>query len=84
MLYLSLNYIKQNKLKDTSWFSGVFANTVALTPTSCIPLESSDHGGCYYVPFIGTGEAVWESLVLHKSVRKFGNSADSIGLKLDF
>ena len=60
---ISLNYIKQNRLKDTSWFSGVFANTAALTPTSCIPLESFAHGGCFYVPFIGTGEAVRDSLV---------------------
>ena len=54
---LSLNYIKQNRLKDTSWFSGVFANTVALTPTSYILVKTSGLGGCFYVPFIGTGDS---------------------------
>ena len=47
------------------WFSGVFANTVHLVQMICIPLESSDHGRCFYVPFIQTRASPGSSLVLH-------------------
>ena len=48
------------------WFSGVFANTVHLVQMICIPLESSDHGRCFYVPFIQTRASPGSSLVQDK------------------
>ena len=42
-------------------------HTVDLLWTLSIPLESSDHGVCFYVSFIGTGEAVRDSRVLLKT-----------------
>ena len=33
------------------WFSGVFANTKALTPTLCILAKTSGLSGCCYIPF---------------------------------
>ena len=35
---------------NTLWFSGVFANTVALIPTLYILVETSCLGECCYVP----------------------------------
>ena len=32
------------------WFSGVFANTIHFAQILCIPLETSDYGGRFYVP----------------------------------
>ena len=40
-----------NTVFVTLWFSGVFANTVALIPTLYILVETSCLGECYYVPF---------------------------------
>ena len=53
------------------WFSGVFANTVHLVQMICIPLESSDHGRCFYVPFIQTRASPGSSLVYYM-LRLFG------------
>ena len=44
------------------WFSGVFANTVHLVQMICIPFELSDHGRCFYVPFIQTEHHLWRRM----------------------
>ena len=46
------------------WFSGLLKNTKGLPFILCILWISSDHGGCFHAPFIGTGETVRDSLVL--------------------
>ena len=53
-------YIVQLRLKSNLWFSGLFANTIGLTQTQSIPLDSSGYCECFYT---GTGDAVGDSLI---------------------
>ena len=63
LLYLTIYIIRDywNTEFHTHWFSGVLANTVALTPILCIPVKTSELGGCCYVPFslLGPSSYLW-------------------------
>ena len=48
---ISIIRVTLNTDFDNLWFSGVFANTIALTPTLCILVTTSGLFWCYYVPF---------------------------------
>ena len=48
---ISIIRVTLNTDFDTLWFSGVFANTIALTPTLCTLVKTSGLGECCYVAF---------------------------------